>query len=451
MNRGAGSRLSALCATLTPAARTALDTVRAVADEQSVDVYLVGGSVRDLLLGRAALDLDISCEGDARQIAGRVAARLGAPEPVTHPAFGTATVRANGVMLDLISARRERYAAPGALPTVSFAGLRDDLARRDFSINAMALGLNGPSLDQLIDPFAGADDLRLGWLRILHDASFRDDATRLLRAARYAARFRFRLEPHSARLAERDRAFLATISPERVRHELQRAFAEAQPARALGAMEQMGLPSALLPPLHFNAPVLAAYRRLPARAAHAGMPERAQAVAWLLPLLRRDAPALDGYIERFALRHEEATDARSIPVARAALDRLARWRTPEFSNPADMVGAGGARAWRTSSLPAPASAIVASLERLPVGALLAWSCTSARGARARIAAEYVDRLRHVRPLISAAELKALGVPEGPRFGEILRRLRADRLDAPGRTPDDERARIQDMLKQGEGD
>ena len=144
--------------------------------------YLVGGAVRDLLRGADAVDLDVAVDGDARSVARALAERLGGTAR-EHERFRTATVRADDLSVDLATTRRESYPEPGVLPLVEEAGLGDDLARRDFTINAMALGLSGDDLGHLYDPREGLTDLDEGVVRVLHDGRFRDDPTRLLRAA----------------------------------------------------------------------------------------------------------------------------------------------------------------------------------------------------------------------------------------------------------------------------
>src|SRR5512134_2481200 len=146
--------------------------------------YLVGGAVRDLLLGRTRTDLDLAVDGDV----GAIARALG-EDVTTHERFGTATVRVGDLVVDLARSRAESYERPGALPAVTSAPIAEDLARRDFTINAMAVPLTGKA--ELIDPYGGLEDLRVGVLRVLHERSFVDDPTRALRAARYAARFHF--------------------------------------------------------------------------------------------------------------------------------------------------------------------------------------------------------------------------------------------------------------------
>jgi tRNA nucleotidyltransferase (CCA-adding enzyme) len=197
-----------------------LEVVRAAASDP---VFVVGGAVRDLLLGRERADLDLVVEGDAAALA----ARLGSA-PVEHERFGTAKVELAGHVVDIASARSETYPLPGALPDVTVpADLESDLGRRDFSVNAMAIPLSEP---RLIDPHGGEGDLKAGLLRVLHEGSFVDDPTRAIRAARYASRFGFALEPETERLLRA--ADLDTVSAERRRAELLRLAAE--PGAAAG-------------------------------------------------------------------------------------------------------------------------------------------------------------------------------------------------------------------------
>ena len=207
-----------------------VDRLREVA--AGAPVYLVGGVVRDLLLGEHRADVDLVAEGDAAD----VARRLGG-EVRTHARFGTATARVDGLTVDVAGARTESYEAPGALPDVRPAALADDLARRDFTINAMAVALTGEP--ELIDPPAGLADLRAGVLRVLHPGSFTDDPTRALRAARYAARLGFEVEEQTAQLLED--ADLETVSDDRVAAELHRIAEEVDPVAALGLIARWGL------------------------------------------------------------------------------------------------------------------------------------------------------------------------------------------------------------------
>jgi tRNA nucleotidyltransferase (CCA-adding enzyme) len=192
-----------------------LETVRAAARQP---VYLVGGAVRDLLLGRERADLDLMVEGDATALA----AELGGANS-EHDRFGTVKVDVEGHEVDIVGARTETYERPGALPTVTpAADIEEDLARRDFTINAMAIPLQGEP--RLLDPHGGRRDLDQGLLRVLHHRSFVDDPTRAIRAARYASRFGFRLEPETEELLRQ--SDLTTVSADRRRTELERLAAE---------------------------------------------------------------------------------------------------------------------------------------------------------------------------------------------------------------------------------
>jgi tRNA nucleotidyltransferase (CCA-adding enzyme) len=217
---------------LATALESAYPELAAVRDAGEEPVYLVGGAVRDLLLGRGRADLDLVVEGDAATLA----TKLGA-ETVEHERFGTAKARLDGHQIDIATARTETYAQPGALPRVEPACLADDLARRDFTINAMAIPLRGES--ELIDPHGGRDDLEAGRLRVLHPGSFADDPTRALRAARYATRFGFEPEPETAALLRE--ADLGTVSADRREAELLRLAAEAEAARGFELLGEWGL------------------------------------------------------------------------------------------------------------------------------------------------------------------------------------------------------------------
>jgi len=225
----AGKPIESLVAEL----RRAHPELEAVREAASDPAYVVGGAVRDLLLGRDRVDLDLVVEGDAAALA----ARLGGA-PVEHERFGTATVEVAGHEVDVASARSETYARPGALPDVSVpADIEADLGRRDFTLNAMAIPLAGEP--QLIDPHGGEADLQAGRLRVLHERSFIDDPTRAIRAARYAARFGFGLEPETERLLRA--AELGSVSAERREAELLRLAGEPTAVDGFRLLGEWGL------------------------------------------------------------------------------------------------------------------------------------------------------------------------------------------------------------------
>jgi tRNA nucleotidyltransferase (CCA-adding enzyme) len=220
---GLGTRIASL---------PGFEAARAAAAASELDAYLVGGAVRDALLGHDRADLDLVVVGDHLALA-----RALGDEIREHDRFETATVAADHGTVDVARARAETYPYPGALPEVRPAGLEQDLSRRDFSINAMAVALTAP--EELIDPHGGLADLTDGLLRALHERSLVDDPTRALRAARYAARLG--LDAEAGTLAQIRAADLGTVSAERVEAERRKLAAERDPARAFELLDRWGL------------------------------------------------------------------------------------------------------------------------------------------------------------------------------------------------------------------
>ncbi|HEV7923153.1 MAG TPA: hypothetical protein VGR02_20415 [Thermoanaerobaculia bacterium] len=227
--------------------RRALDLVKEVAVDKSCRPFLVGGPVRDLMLGRHAIDLDLTLETDSSTLARALAKRVGG-RVRSFPQFLTYKVTADALPeIDIATARKERYRSPGALPTVTAGRLKDDLLRRDFSINAIALDVLG---GELHDPSGGQADIRGRVVRVLHDRSFLDDPTRIFRAIRLATRLGFAVEAHTAELMRGAiRADnLTTISRERIWRELFLAMDEADAPQVLSALRDEGALDVLFGP-----------------------------------------------------------------------------------------------------------------------------------------------------------------------------------------------------------
>lgn len=347
------------------------------------DVWVVGGAVRDALLGRVPKDIDLVAYGDAAAVA-----RALGPVREAHDRFGTFTVGVAGAPVNVATARRETYERPGALPDVEAAGLEDDLRRRDFTVNALAVDLSGA-----LHAVRGAEeDLAARRLRVLHGDSFRDDPTRLWRLARYAARLGFTIEPRTEELARTAVAggALATVTGPRIGAEVALALNEPDPLAALSAAHEL----ALLP---------------------AGMAPRRGLTARALALLPED-----GHAGLLAL----AAAAGGVPAERLRtwLDALAvtareRDRLVAAATGADALAAQLAAAQRPSEIHAAARG------KEPEHVALAGALGPQDAARA-----WLEELRDVHLDISGDDLLAEGVPAGPEMGRRLDRALAAKLD-----------------------
>ena len=375
--------IQALEAALTPDAHALFTAAVTAAETVAAPLYLVGGAVRDLAAGRPLRDIDVSTPTDPAMLAHAIAAAAGA-EARVEPRFGTAALTRGAARLDLSRWRSERYPRPGTLPIVRFgATLAQDLARRDFSVNAVALGATHAVRDELHDPHHGLADLAAGRLRVLHDRSFRDDATRLWRAARYAARLRLRPDPPTAALIADAGRWLSAISGTRLRAELAQLAAEPRPLVALRLLDAWGVLAASAPGCTLTAASAAALAR------RGPLPLELLAATLLAPL---PAAAREAALARFAA---PATVTRAVEGAAALL--AARDRDP---------AALTALAATSPAARAAARALDPAAQRPLQAALRRWEAT--------------------RSPLDARALLRLGVPAGPPLGRALDRLRRER-------------------------
>ncbi|HYF24333.1 MAG TPA: hypothetical protein VD931_01200 [Baekduia sp.] len=359
--RSAEQALDALAAL--PCGARLLDVLR-----RRPEAWLVGGAVRDLLLGRTPRELDVAVEGDVDV----VAAELGG-DGRRHERFGTAVLQVDGCAVDLARTRTETYAAPGALPDVTPAPLQDDLLRRDFTLNAIALR---PDAGVRAAPYA-LEDLEAGRLRVLHDRSFLDDPTRLWRLVRYAVRLGFLPEAQTDRLAREAVAAgaTATVSGPRIGAEVRLALREARPLDTLHAATQLGLVEGL--------------ELDPARAS--------AALALLAPEGRADLTLLGAVGFDVAGLGFTAAEERT-------LRRCAALRVPPDG---------------------PPSVIAAALRGEPVEAV---AVAAARDGAQRSARWWLAEGRHVALEITGDDLRAAGIAPGPELGARLRRALDAKLD-----------------------
>jgi tRNA nucleotidyltransferase (CCA-adding enzyme) len=410
--------------------------VAAQAAERQMAVYIVGGFVRDLLLERPSLDFDMVVEGDAIALGKALAKKYGG-RVTSHTRFGTAKwyVRESEFgsrkssadtqamipeFLDLISARTEFYEHPTALPTVERGSIKLDLHRRDFTINTLALRLDGNHYGELHDYWGGLADIERGLVRVLHSLSFVDDPTRLLRAVRYEQRYGFEIESRTRQLMDEARPMLEKLSAERVRHELDRMLDESNWYEMIARLEKLGLLKAihvaLTPPSPgFSPPTdegLASYP-LP------GMLLPNRTLAWLLWLSPLESATIKTLSRRLRFP--------------AALTRL-------------LLAASLLRADLQTLVDSPPSSWVDRLEDMPELAVYAVSL-SVEGQAKRALNDYLKKWRHVKPRTTGHDLKQLGLPPGPNYQNILRTLRNAWLDGEIDAENEEIALLEHLLSQ----
>jgi tRNA nucleotidyltransferase (CCA-adding enzyme) len=364
--------------------------------------YLVGGAVRDLLLREPGFDVDLAVEGDGIAFATELAARLkGHVRP--HEKFGTAVVVAEGaagrLRVDVASTRAESYEYPGALPKVEHAGIRSDLARRDFSINAMAVSLKPETFGDLFDYFGGREDLEAGHIVVLHNLSFIEDPTRILRAIRYESRYGLRMDEHTLNLARACCAMdlVGDLSSARLRDELVSLLDEEKVDFALRRAEELGV----WPAIHGRLRVDRDTRGLVRRADQLSEAHRLgeEAPRWRLRLvwllIDLDPEEIAAWTVRMRVRSVDARVLeRALVVGRRLVDRVARG--PSEAELYDLAAGE------------------------PLEAVLAAMTLDGSGIAADRLARFLDVTRHVRLDIGGADLLDLGFNSGPRMGEVLR-------------------------------
>jgi tRNA nucleotidyltransferase (CCA-adding enzyme) len=371
-------------------------------------VYLVGGVVRDLLLGYPNFDLDLVVEGDAVKLAQQMAETSQA-KLLAHHRFGTAKLRYENFTLDLATARKETYARPGALPAVTPGTLKDDLLRRDFSINAMAISLAANDYGELVDPHQGKNDLEHCLIRILHPESFSDDATRILRAVRYEQRLCFELEAQTAQLLKRDIPMLDTISGDRIRHELELIFKEKLPELVLQRLGELGVLPRIDPSLKGDGWIAEKFDK----ARRLKKPYQLPSLYFCL------------LIYSFSERGIEQLLARlNIPakLSRAMRDTLRlKTRLPLLDKPA--------------LKPSEIYYLLREYEPVAIqtNAIASESTTAQHHLQL-----FLTKLRYVRTALDGEELKRLGISAGPEMGKVLQVLHKAKLDGEVRTRADEK-------------
>jgi tRNA nucleotidyltransferase (CCA-adding enzyme) len=393
------------------------DAVAAVS-EPFEGVYLVGGTVRDILLGERSFDVDIAVEGDAIAFARALAEVLqGRVRP--HEKFGTAVVLyGEDERVDVVTARTEFYDAPAALPTVEHASIREDLFRRDFTMNAMAVSLKGADRGRLVDPFDGRRDLEARTIRVLHNLSLIDDPTRIFRAIRYENRYGFRMDEHTLRLARGtiEMGLVGDLSSARLRDELVALLEEGEVEHSLLRLGELGADTAIHPHLAADEEAAGLFARLRELRDRYGL----AAPSWRLGLaaLARKLPPNEAYdwLQRLKVRRR---DAEAIAAAVTVGPRLVE-RLSDGAEPADVVALADPYA--------------------PDAPLFALALADLPPLHA-----YFERLRNVHLEVSGSDLAELGLEESPRVGEVLAELRRRKLNGELDGRDSELAAAKELI------
>ena len=423
-----GAPLDALESSLDGDNLSILRYLRRGALTRSLAVYLVGGPVRDVLMGLPIKDLDFVVEGDGLEVAQGLTKELGG-EVTVHPRFGTATLLLNANRVDVVTARREMYTQPAALPEVSPGDISDDLGRRDFSINALALPL-GESRPQVLDPHGGLDDMRRGLVRTLHPNSFIDDPTRIFRAVRYEQRLRFRIEGETLDqlLGATVQGHLASLTGDRLRHELERILQEERPELALVRLGELGILAAIHPSLGDES-TAARLAAVTARESGEGS------------ILGQDSGAallifVSALVYPLSSGEGEAVIHRlNMPTAWAQVVR----------ETIQIRGLEG----KLAGASLPRSELARLLESFGHEALLAASRLTDSLTVAQRLDNYLKELRFTVPVLNGRDLLAIGVPEGPMVGQVLRELRDAKLDGQVTTEKEERRLVRAILTRQE--
>ncbi|MFW5713706.1 MAG: CBS domain-containing protein [Brevefilum sp.] len=430
-----------------PARLALLHTLAEEADRINLPIFVVGGFVRDLLLERPSQDFDIVVEGDAIFFARRLADRFGG-RVLTHQRFGTAKWDIAGIRkklikhlplengeasrlpetLDLITARTEFYEQPAALPTVETSSIKMDLHRRDFTINTLALRLDGEHYGRIHDYWGGLSDLHKGHIRVLHALSFVDDATRLLRAVRFEQRFNFQIEPRTRALMEESLPLLNRLTGARLRHEINLILAETKAPAMLERLAELDILESIHPALPWNEKLTEHLEKLdidsidPAwelaeRSDHLNMK---QIMSYLIWLGRLPEPTLRSITSRLRFK----SDLKQLLIATSQVNR----ELP------DVLGA-------------KPSEIVHAFEKAPRLALYAAFLVNDQPKFREPIWQFVSQWTEVSPYTTGDDLREMGLRPSPAYGRILTTLRDAWLDGEIQSKEEEQALLDKLVSE----
>jgi tRNA nucleotidyltransferase (CCA-adding enzyme) len=397
--------------------QTLLSDIAAQAAAMDMPCYVVGGFVRDLLLGKPVNDLDVIVEGNAIKL-GRFLVKKFGGKLTTHDKFHTAiwhlppTFDFQPLTLDLITARKETYQHPGALPTIQPSTIDDDLRRRDFTINAMAVRLDGNHFGELLDPLIGQADLENGLIRVLHPRSFIDDPTRIFRAIRYEQRYGFSIEPETLGFIDQESlTVISRLSGERIRHELDLIFGEESSSHMILRAGSLSVFEKIHPDLPMFDP---AYSDFLDTDPILDIPTGRIAKGYMLWLMDLMESGIMSIAERLNFTSDLTYSVWAVSQLKKSLPFLANSKPSVWTY---------------------------ALEKLPELSIYVVYLVS----RENALLDYLSIWRHVKPHTTGADLKMRGLPSGPRFGEVLSQLRAAWLDGEVKNAEEEKELLNTLL------
>ncbi len=388
------------------------------ADRRGYRIYLVGGIVRDLILEQPGKDIDIMVEGNAPDIARALAEITGSKNFIIHTKFGTATFHFDSYRLDFATCRSETYSQPGALPTVKPGTIQDDLLRRDFTINAIAININPSNFGEIVDLYGGLRDLSNGVIRILYDDSFKHDATRIMRAVRYEQRLNFRLENNTEILLKRNLNMLDTISPDRLKHEIILWLNEKHPEMIIRRAGQLGILKKIHPSIRWSHNMEVAYKR-----AHERLKDDNNEYCFFgILAYQLSELELDELLQRLNMKGTK-------------FDLIARQAIEIKQNKNILI-----KSELTNS-----ELYFHLSKRPPIAIQINWFYPNNHLMRKRLNL-FLNKLYRARTFINGKILHEMGVKPGPAVGEILKSLLSARLDGKIKTREEEEQMVRQLLE-----
>lgn len=438
--RNGGEMVHRLKAALPEGVWRLLQVIADHANDLNYRVFLVGGIVRDLLLGTPNLDIDLVVEGEAIRLTRRLQKQFGGGIQ-QHDQFGTAKWKIDAAVaetlgyswdeaswpqyVDFATSRAEFYDAPTALPTVRPSSIKMDLHRRDFTINTLAIRLAPPPMGELLDFYKGVEDLEKGIIRALHSLSFIDDPTRMLRAVRFEQRFGFRIEERTEQLIANALPLIERLSGDRIRHEINMILAEKTALKGLERLQELGILQAVHPALHVDDPFRSYYEVIQ---------KVRQNPPWPLP---EDFDSWHTLIFAILTRELDEETLESVSK-RLMVSRLTREKLRVIHRGYQVL---------TYLHEMPPSEITYTLEPLThVGWLACWILTHDAQTRQKIE-QFVNHWRHIKPSIDGNILLKMGVKASPFMGKLLHDLRARWLDGEITNAEDEQRYIEQCLRE----